>query len=259
MLFFLVIFVCMKNPVLSFFWFVYLVVIYLPFGVSATILCAIVTGLGCSIGDHRKWGYYPGMIWSRFMMALALCPFEVEGAEKLDPTQSYVFASNHTSMYDVFAIYGWIGRPFKWILKEELRKLPFVGKACELAGFIYIKRGGGKKMLESVKRAEAILQEGVSVVIFPEGSRTCDGETGAFKRGGFEIAREMHLPIVPISLSGGYFVCPKNRYYPVPHRMKMVIGDPVAFEPADVADEKQLIGQIRQTVIAGIDPQINRP
>ena len=249
----------MKNPIFSFFWMIYLVVVYFPLGILATILCAVVTGLGCTLGDHRKWGYYPGMVWSRFMMALALSRIEVEGIDKLDPERSYVFASNHTSMYDVFAIYGWIGRPFKWVLKEELRKIPFVGMACEKAGFIYISRRGGKKMLESVKRAEAILQQGVSVVIFPEGSRTTDGETGPFKRGAFEIAREMHLPIVPISLSGGFFLCPKNRYYPTPHRMKMLIGGPVEFTPADVAEEKQLIETIRQTVIAGIDPQINRP
>ena len=234
-------------------WYLYLIVVFLPIGVPVTILTAITTWLGCKLGDHRIWSYYPGMVWSRIMLAITCCPYQVEGREHLQQGQSYVLVANHASIYDVFAIYGWIGRPFKWIMKKELRSLPFIGKACEEAGFIYINQKGGKQAVNSIAEAEEKIKGGVSVTVFPEGSRTYDGQTGPFKRGAFEIARSMHLPVVPISLSGCFQVMPRNAFYPLPHRIKMVIHPPVAFEPATPEEERRLIAQIREVVISGID------
>ena len=242
-----------------FLWYIYLIAVYLPIGIPVTLLTAITTWLGCKLGNHRLWGYYPGMVWSRIMIALTWCRYEVKGLEHLQQGQSYVLVANHASIYDVFAIYGWIGRPFKWIMKKELRSLPFIGKACEEAGFIYINQKGGKQAVSSIAEAEEKIKGGVSVIVFPEGSRTRNGEVGPFKRGAFEIARSMHLPVVPISLSGCYQVMPRNAFYPLPHRIKMVIHPPVTFEPATPEEERRLIAQIREIVISGIDNDSDNP
>ena len=115
------------NPILRIFWLIYVVFIALPLGLLFTFLTAISTLIGCTLGDHKKWGYYPGMIWAKLMCALIFTPVKVEGKENLEKGQSYVFAANHTSLYDIFIIYGFIGRSFKWVMKEEIRKIPFLG------------------------------------------------------------------------------------------------------------------------------------
>jgi 1-acyl-sn-glycerol-3-phosphate acyltransferase len=139
------------NPILKIFWLIYLIFIALPLGILFTFLTAIFTLIGCTIGDHKKWGYYPGMIWSRLMCALIFSTVKVEGKENLEKGQSYVFAANHTSLYDIFIIYGFIGISFKWVMKEEIRKIPFVGAACKAAGFIFINRKAMKQALHSVE------------------------------------------------------------------------------------------------------------
>lgn len=239
------------NVLLKPFWFIYLVFIFLPLAIILTILTAITTFIGCTLADHKFWGYYPGMIWSRLMCALIFTSVKVEGKENLDKNQSYVFAANHTSLYDIFVIFGFIGRPFKWVMKQEIRDIPFVGWACKAAGFIFINRKAMKQALHSMEEAKKTLSNGVSVVIFPEGTRTKTGLTGAFKRGAFKIAIEMNLPIVPVSISGAYNIWPTTRKYPIPGRLKMTIHKPVEFHE-DQEHRNEQIESIRQTVISGI-------
>ena len=108
------------NPLLKILWLAYFIIIVIPIFIVVTILCATVTMIGCAIGDNNIWGYYPGMMWSRFLCFISFCPVTVEGTENIENGQSYIFASNHTSIYDVFVIYGYIGVSFKWIMKKEL-------------------------------------------------------------------------------------------------------------------------------------------
>ncbi len=138
-------------------------------------------------------------------------------------------------------------------MKKELQTVPFIGKACMSAGHIYINRDGGKQALSSIQRAKKILKEGVSVVVFPEGSRTKTGEVGRFKRGAFEIAKDMQLSIVPVSLSGCYHVMKVGSKYPVPGKLRLHIHEPVIFKPKDHEEEVQLIENIRNTIISRIE------
>lgn len=238
------------NPIAKFFWFIYIILIWWPIGVVATILCALTTITGCALGDDRVWGYYPGMIWSRFMCALAWVRVDVKGKENITPGRSYVFCSNHTSLYDVFLIYGYIGVPFKWIMKQELAKIPFVGQACKTAGFLFIDRSKGRRAFNTLQEAKKVFTGGVSLVIFPEGTRTRNGEIGKFKRGAFEIAREMELPIIPMKIEGGFYVMPYNRLHPYPGTLKLTILPEIdSFNPADHDAEIAEIEKIRQLIV----------
>ena len=239
------------NPILKIFWFIYIVFIFFPLALLFTFLTAISTLIGCTLGDHKKWGYYPGMIWAKLMCIILFTPVKVEGRENLEKGQSYVFAANHTSTYDIFIIYGYIGRSFKWVMKEEIRKIPFVGAACKAAGFIFINRKAMKQALHSMEEAKKSLTNGVSVVIFPEGTRTKTGETGKFKRGAFKIATEMNLPIVPVSISGAFNVWPTTRKYPIPGKLTMVIHKPIMLHE-DPEHREEQIEEIRNIVINGI-------
>ena len=104
--------------------------IALPIILLATALTAIATIIGCACGGAKVWGYYPAMMWSRLMCWVILLPVKVEGQELLDKRQSYVFVANDQGPYDIFLVYGFLGRSFRWMMKKSLRDIPLVGKSC---------------------------------------------------------------------------------------------------------------------------------
>ena len=179
-----------------------------------TILTALATTIGCTLLNASWWSYYPGKLWSRAIIRLLFLPVHIEGREHMDPHQSYVIIPNHQGAFDIFLIYGFLNRHFKWMLKAELRKMPLVGRACESAGFIFVdQKGGPKKMKETHDRARQVLQDGVSLVVFPEGARTWDGRMRKFKRGAFQLAGELQLPLLPITINGSFEVLPRSKGY----------------------------------------------
>ena len=109
-------------------YYIYQICIALPILLVLTILTAIVTIVGSLLGGAHIWGYYPGKIWSQLICLFLLIPVKIEGREKLHDKTSYIFVPNHQGSFDIFLIYGFIGRNFKWMMKKSLRKLPFVGK-----------------------------------------------------------------------------------------------------------------------------------
>ena len=183
-----------------------------PILLLLTLLASLCAIIGCAIFSASWWSYYPGKIWSRIFIRLLLLPVKVEGRENMDSQQSYVIIPNHQGAFDIFLIYGFLNRHFKWMMKEELRRIPFVGKACESSGYIFVdQKGGPKKMKEMHDRARAILQDGISLVVFPEGARTWDGRMRPFKRGAFQLADELQLPLLPITINGSFDVLPRSR------------------------------------------------
>ena len=135
-------------------------------------------------------------------------------------------------------------------MKAEIRRIPFVGTACKAAGHIFVERRKAKASLESLRDIESQLKDGVCTVIFPEGTRTEDGEVGRFKRGAFQIALDLGLPVIPLSLSGCFEVMPKGQYYVNRHPVHMHIGEPIDLKQYD--DPDQAIDAVRNAVIAGI-------
>ncbi|MDR2388681.1 MAG: 1-acyl-sn-glycerol-3-phosphate acyltransferase [Tannerellaceae bacterium] len=231
---------------------VYFWVFFLPVFLVLTLLTALVTLAGCLLGGKRIFSYYPGMLWSRTVCALALCPVKVSGREHIRRNQSYVFVSNHQGAFDIFLIYGFLGVPVKWMMKAGLRKIPLVGAACRAAGFIFVEHSTPQAAARSVKEAEVSLQKGASIAIFPEGSRTPNGRMQRFKKGAFQIAADLHLPILPITLNGPYRVLPIGALRVKPHRMEMIIHPPLATQDRtrQGARELQELAEQTQAVIA---------
>lgn len=150
-------------------YYIYQICIALPILLVLTILTALVTIVGSLLGGAHFWGYHPGKIWSQLICLFLLIPVKIHGREKLHDKTSYIFVPNHQGSFDIFLIYGFIGRNFKWMMKKSLRKLPFVGKACESAGHIFVDRSGPKKVLETIRQAKDSLKDGVSLVVFRKG------------------------------------------------------------------------------------------
>lgn len=207
---------------------IYQVCIALPILLVLTLLTAIITIIGCLLGGAHVWGYYPGKVWSQLFCMVLLLPVEVRGREHLAKGTSYVFVPNHQGAFDIFLVYGYIGRNFKWMMKKSLRKIPFVGKACESAGHIFVDRSNPRKILATMRQAENSLKDGVSLVVFPEGARTFTGHMGYFKRGAFQLADELQMAVVPVTIDGSFEILPRTGKWVNHHRLIMTIHEPIA-------------------------------
>lgn len=190
---------------------IYQLFIAAPLVALLTLLATLVTTLGCILGNGHFWGYYPGKCWSWLTIRILLLPVKVEGREHLDKKQSYVFVSNHQGAFDIFLIYGFLGRNFKWMMKYQLRKMPFIGMACQAAHHIFVDKRGTAKIKQTYLEARQTLKDGMSLVVFPEGARTFTGHMGDFKRGAYMLASDLQLPIVPLTINGSFQVMPRMR------------------------------------------------
>ncbi len=208
-------------------YYLYGVCIALPILLVATLLTALTTSIGSMLGSAHFWGYHPGKIWGRVMCTVLLLRVKVQGREYIDKQTSYVFVANHQGAFDIFLVYGYLGRNFKWMMKKSLRKIPFIGKACQEAGHIFVDRSGPKKVLETIRQAEKTLTNGTSVVVFPEGARTFTGHMGYFKKGAFQLADELQLPVVPLTINGSFRVLPRTGKMVNCHPLTLTIHPPI--------------------------------
>jgi len=201
----------------------------IPIALASTVMTSVIVIVGCTIGNGHFWGYYPGKWWSKLMIRIFLLPVTVEGRENIEPGQSYVFVSNHQGAFDIFLIYGYLGRNFKWMMKRELAKLPFVGYACRKARFIFVDKRNAGKVRETYEMARDTLKSGMSLVVFPEGARTYTGQMRDFKKGAFALADELQLPIVPLTINGSFRVMPRMRdwHWVVWSPLRLTIHQPI--------------------------------
>ncbi len=190
---------------------IYQLFVALPLIAVWTIFISLTVVVGCSVGNGHFWGYYPGKWWGNIILKLLLIPVKVEGRENIRRGESYVIVSNHQGMFDIFLIYGHLCRNFKWMMKHQLRSMPFVGFACEKAHHIFVDRRGPKKIKETYDKARATLTDGMSLVVFPEGARTFTGHMGVFRRGAFMLADELQLPVVPLTINGSFDIMPRTK------------------------------------------------
>lgn len=235
------------NKLLRPFYIVYEYLIAGPIFVIATMLTALITAIGCSVGNKDKWGYWPAHIWSRFTCILFLMRVEVVGRENISRDQSYVFVANHQGAYDIWAIYGYLNHNFKWLMKKSLEKIFVVGPTCRMAGQVFVDDSSISGIRETIADAESTLRHGMSVVIFPEGSRSWDGHMIPFKRGAFMLAGEFKLPVVPLTIDGSFKAMPRSTYNMTPTKIRITIHKPI-YPGERGFNTKRLMAQCREDI-----------
>ncbi|MBI4405869.1 MAG: 1-acyl-sn-glycerol-3-phosphate acyltransferase [Deltaproteobacteria bacterium] len=190
-------------------------------------------------GLHRLWG-------------IGLCKLtgigvRVEGLENLPRHQGVILAPNHSSMFDMFILTR-LPVNYRWISKEQIGKIPFIGWAMKAMGCYFVRRDHSDHDLKVVKQVEADLAKGASICIFPEGTRTRTGELLPFKKGSFRIAQNAGVPMIPVALAGTYSIAPPGklpRRYG--HDVTIRIGKPFFISPSQPLD--QAVAQFRQQLI----------
>ena len=245
------------NGIWSVLYRLYQLFIALPFVILATVLTAITTIIGCTLGKARTWGYYPPMVWSRLMCWIMLLPVKVEGQQLLDKRQSYVFVANHQGPYDIFLIYGFLGRSFRWMMKKSLRNIPLIGKASESAGHIFVDKSGPKAIHKTYEQGRQVLKHGVSLVVFPEGARTFTGHMAKFRRGAFQLADELRLPVVPVTIDGSFDVLPRQKgiNFVTWHPLRLIIHAPIAPEGQGPEEVQRILEQSYETIMRDLPTQ----
>lgn len=206
---------------------IYQLFVMLPIALVATTLTALLTIVVCAFGDARTSSYYLAKVWAKVLCWVSLVKVTIKGRENIDTKTSYVFVANHQGAYDIFAIYGYLGHNFKWMMKKSLEKIPLVGYACRRAGQIFVDNSSPAAVRKTMEDAEKRLQGGMSVVAFPEGTRSKNGKMKSFKRGAYQLAVEFGLPVVPITIEGAYEIMPKDAKIPKWGHVILTIHKPI--------------------------------
>lgn len=235
---------------------IYLILIAAPLFLISTLLAAVTTIVMTAFGD-KFWGYWPAHIWSKFVCLIFWVKVEVRGRENVKKNQSYIFVCNHQGAFDIWAIYGFLNHNFKWMMKKSLEKIVFVGFACKRAGHIFVDSNSLQSIRETIDKSRSQLREGMSMVIFPEGTRSQNGEMGDFKRGAFMLAGEFMLPVVPLSINGAYRVMPKDSYIPRPGKIILTIHPPI-YPGERGFNTRQLMAQCHETIQADLKTPSNK-
>ena len=156
--------------------------------------------------------------------------------------------SNHQGGYDIFALHGHLPFDFKWLAKKELFSIPFFGWTLTAAGYISIDRKGSRDTVRAMNEAAQRIRDGMSVVIFPEGSRSPDGSIQPFKKGGFTLAIKSKVPIVPVAVVGSREIMPKGRITVNPGKITIRIGPTIETKELSLQDWKSLMGKVAESI-----------
>lgn len=237
----------MKRLIIKILYFPYQWLIAIPLFVALTLITAIITVIGCLFGNRDFWGYWPAHIWSRVTCALFLMRVHVTGHDNIDKSTSYVFVANHQGAFDIWLIYGYLNHNFKWLMKKSLEKIFMVGYACKKARQVFVDDSSISGIRATIEESEEILTDGMSLVIFPEGSRSWDGNMIPFKRGAFMLASEFGLPVVPLTINGSFKAMPRFSYNMYPVKLTLTIHKPIY--PGETGfNTKKLLAECTETI-----------
>lgn len=192
---------------------------------------------------------------SRYLAQCFLLPFprRVEGLEHVDRKGRYVIVLNHQAMVDIGALY-YVPLNFRWVSKREVFRIPFFGQFLFVHGDIRIDRGHAAEAMEQLLRSGKLwLSRGASVAIFPEGTRSKDGEIHRFKAGAFTLAKEAGVAILPVVLDGTKGVIGRNRLFGWRNRISVKVLPPVPAAEVAAAETHALMNDVRERMVAALD------
>jgi len=192
-------------------------------------------------------------LWVHLLLKTNRIRLQANGVEGLREPP-YIFISNHASLLDIPAIIHSIPFPVRFVAKKSLTWFPFFGWALLRSGHILIERKNTKAAMQSLQERSSILRDGYSVVVFAEGTRTPDGEVKEFKRGGFRIALEKGIPIVPVSVSGTFQMLPRTGWCLWPGTIRIRFGKPIPTRGWPAGEIEKLMDEVRETIIRNLEP-----
>ena len=187
-------------------------------------------------------------IWARSILTVSRVPVRVSGLSNIEPGQSYIYMANHQSNFDIPVLLGYLPVQFRWLAKAELFKIPVFGRAMLGAGYVKIDRFDQQSAFKSIDEAAQRMKNGVSVMIFPEGTRSRDGNIRPFKKGGFVMAVDSGIPIVPVILKGTRSIMAKSSLQIKRGAVEMQIARPIHTAGYSRETKEDLMGKVRTVI-----------
>jgi len=226
--------------------------VFYPMLVLTTFICASSAVL-ISVLTTPKIAGICGVWWARLNSFFTPMRVRINGKENIDNDRSYVIISNHQSQYDIFVLYGWLGMDFRWVMKQELRKVPGIGISCEKIGHIFIDRSNRKEAIRSLNEAKGKIRAGTSVLFFPEGTRSRSGALLRFKKGAFRFAIDLQLPILPVTITGTKNILPTNTRQLFPGTSRMTIHPAIEIHEYHSGNIQDLMDRTREMIELDLD------
>lgn len=190
---------------------------------SATLLDVALSQVSRERSDQRlAW-------WARHIIEVAQIDLRVEGREHLKNSEALVIMSNHQSHLDIPCLFHALTPTMRMVAKKELFRIPIFGSAMHATGFVEVDRHDRQQAIASLRSSGALLREGIPIWIAPEGTRSISGELLPFKKGGFILAMEARVPILPVGLYGSRHVLPVHAVRTrIGQRVGLVVGTPIS-------------------------------
>ena len=207
--------------------------IYLPVCILATVIGALfAVPIGYFISP--RWAnLHIAVWWARLLTRLSGARVVVTGADHVQPGQSYVVVANHQSAFDIPVIYGYSGLDLRWVMKAEIKWIPFVAAGCRAIGHVFVERGNTQQSTQAINQAVSRLMPGTGVLFFPEGTRSLDGALLPFKKGAFRLAQDQKLPVLPVTVKHTRDVVPPKKWTISPRTVELEFHPPIPPEQGD--------------------------
>jgi 1-acyl-sn-glycerol-3-phosphate acyltransferase len=223
--------------------------------VSAAALTAALclpAMVSCLWDRSGHWPSFFQRLWVRWLLGSNGIRLNLQGLENLQKDQAYILVSNHASLLDIPGIISACPLPVRFMAKESLAWIPVFGWLLYLSGHILINRESARSARKSLKKASSLLRDGISIVVFPEGTRSPDGGVKEFKRGAFLLAQHAKFPIVPVSISGSFEMLPRNGWCLWPGTLNIRMGKPFSNRDPSPRVSRNLMDRVRETIIKNL-------
>lgn len=219
-----------------------------------TAVCETLSVCGSIFDANGRWQYGCSRVWSWLILKTSRISVHVEGLEHLQPNSTVIFCANHPSAMDIPVLFVHLPVQFRFLAKRSLFKLPFLGWHLRRSGHIPVDRGRPREALKGFDLAAKKVQEGCSVVMFPEGRRNRVPEMLPFKSGSFYLAILSGAPVVPITLNGTREVLKPDSYHVKPGRVEVIIHKPIPTAGMTVSDVDDLSRRVREQILSRFRP-----
>lgn len=192
--------------------------------------------------------------WATKVLRIAGIKLNIIGSDNIKAGETFIFASNHSSLFDIPILFKGLAPELRIIYKKELEKIPVFGYQLKKSPFIAVERNDPRKSMQSLNEAAELIKNNINILLFPEGTRSPDGNVAPFKRGAFLLASKSRKPIIPVTVIGSSKIMPKGSFHFEPQDVSIVIHEPVYYNAQlTKAEEAELMENVRNTIISGFD------
>jgi len=215
--------------------------------ITAALLVYLATG-----GNRRIPLRMASWLWAPGLLAFS-GPLRVEGLERVDWSRPYVLVANHQSVIDICALFRAVPVPLRFLLKQEMTKMPFVNWYARAMGMVFIPRDDRRAATASLRRSAELVRSGAVLCIFPEGTRSRDGKLAPFKPGAFQVAIDAGVQVLPVALEGTGDVLPPTGFFRVRWGpMRVRFGAPLPLHEATGARGRQELAARAQAAVEAL-------